>query len=660
MDIEHEAMLADASPAKDGPEWPSTWVDRAAPAPVWPAMLRAAKSSRLQFRGAIIAAVSALVAGAVAGPWSVGWNLASASAAVMSGSWLLFRHTRSYIAFKCFFLCHWDYRGIRSTARKMTTGNRQPDPAKLKVLWDGGHERCAQRGYECVAQLQGLWVKLAQMMATRSDILPEVYCRLLGKAQDQMPARPIEEIKAMVAAELGSRDLADVFDEITTAPIGCASIAQVHRARLAADGTEVVLKLQHHDIEQRMAHDLIIFEQILGWIKWLEPEFDLSAIARQWVSAIPEELDFQHEATNMAEMLAGLESTASECTAWASVEAVIPRVYTELSTRSMLVQAFEPGAPLSDVVGVEAQLRESGQAGSNGDGKFKLLQSIARWYGRSLFFDGLFHADPHPGNFLLSTRLNRLGGPLPVLLDFGLVKRLPTPVQLGLARLVLGSHYLLVALSPGGPGRGPEHAQAAKKTVLEGFSELGFAIASEDTGTMMDVALWLFRPSQTAAEAEAERVAKEKKAMAKVMRTRNDSDLKKVGRTAEEERQAKLTLKPLTALPEELILFQRVLTLFRGLCTKHSVKLNMISELAPFAEHALREAGTFPAALEPAVKPAVKLPSPDEMQLVPGTNWALVFDDDGEMEYLDTRTGKIVGKMPPEVAAAEKAMMQGA
>ena len=55
------------------------------------------------------------------------------------------------------------------------------------------------------------------------------------------------------------------------------------------------------------------------------------------------------------------------------------------------------------------------------------------------------------------------------------------------------------------------------------------------------------------------------------------------------------------------------------------------------------------AALEPAVKPAVKLPSPDEMQLVPGTNWALVFDDDGEMEYLDTRTGKIVGKMPPEV-----------
>ena len=129
--------------------------------------------------------------------------------------------------------------------------------------------------------------------------------------------------------------------------------------------------------------------------------------------------------------------------------------------------------------------------------------------------------------------------------------------------------------------------------------------------------------------------------MDKVMRTNSDKELKGE-RTAEEKRQSELALKPLSALPEELILFQRVLTLFRGarrraaphravcllrsclspqrnipradganplpgLCTKHSVSLNMIAEFAPFAEHALRSVGTFPAALEP---PAAAKPPP--------------------------------------------------
>ena len=61
------------------------------------------------------------------------------------------------MAFKCFFLCHWDYRGIRRQARKLAAGGKA-DPVALKALWDGGHARCAERAYGCVAELQGLWV----------------------------------------------------------------------------------------------------------------------------------------------------------------------------------------------------------------------------------------------------------------------------------------------------------------------------------------------------------------------------------------------------------------------------------------------------------------------------------------------------------------------
>ena len=230
-------------------------------------------------------------------------------AVVLVGGWLLVRRTRSYIWFKCLFQCHWDYRTVRKKARQLVEGGATADPVEIKALWDGAHNRCAQRGYECVAQQKGLWVKMSQMLATRSDILPEVYCRLLGRAQDQMPARPVAEVKAMITAELG-RPLEEVFSTVVAEPIGSASIAQVHRARLQSDGTEVIIKVQHAGIEQRMAADIIILRQLLEWLKKLEPDFDMTAIARQWMKAIPEELDFMHEAANMVEMARCLEASA--------------------------------------------------------------------------------------------------------------------------------------------------------------------------------------------------------------------------------------------------------------------------------------------------------------------------------------------------------------
>ena len=572
----------------------------AAPAPVeWLALTEAERTGKWQKRIAALAAIAALGAGTWFGPLAVGWNFLASFAVVGLGGWLLVRRTRSYICFKTFFSIHLDYRAVRTKARKMAAAGNA-DPVAIKAIWDEAHERSAVKGYECVAQLQGLWVKMSQMMATRSDILPECYCKWLGKAQDQMPARGIAEIEAMLAEELG-RPVSEVFLELVPEPLGCASIAQVHRAK-RLDGTEVVVKLQHAGIEDRMAADILILQQILVWLKKLEPDFDMTSIARQWMAAIPEELDFHRESANMAEMRGCLarESPAPAEGArgvfvtdpkWASVEAIIPEVFNDISTRRVLVQRFEPGAALNAIDKVAEQLRASeglsGGTEQGTEGQLPLLTSIARWYGRGLFLDGVFHADPHPGNFLLSARnKTSTGAGMPVLLDFGLVKHIQEPVRLGLARLVLGSHHLIGALADGAKMQTQEtqdRAKAARVVVLEGFKDLGFPIPDDDTGLMLDVAVFLFRPSQTAAEAEAERVEAEKKAMDKVMATANDKEMKGIAATAEEEHQNKIALKPLTALPEELILFQRVLTLFRGLCTQHSVKINFIEQLAPFA-----------------------------------------------------------------------------
>ncbi len=561
----------------------------------WPALSSAERASTWRRRLGALAAIAALGAGTWYGPWGAGWNGLASFCAVGLCGWLLVRTTRTYKCFTTFFSVHLDYRGVRAQARKMHARGTG-DPATLKALWDAAHERSALKGYKCVAELQGLWVKMSQMLATRSDILPECYCVQLGKAQDNMPARPIDQVEAMLTSELG-RPASDVFEHVAPEPIGCASIAQVHRARLKADGTEVVIKLQHAGIEDKMAADILILKQLLVWLKRLEPDFDMTAIARQWMAAIPEELDFRREAANMEEMRQCLKRGSPEPAPgapqatdpqWAAVEAIIPDVFEDLSTRRVLVQRYEPGSPLNTVEKVAEQLR-AGEGLSAGaepgtEGQLPLLCSIARWYGRGLFLDGVFHADPHPGNFLLSARnKTSTGEGMPVLLDFGLVKHLQKSVQLGLARLVLGSHHLISALAANQTNETQQRAQAARQVVLEGFSDLGFPIPEGDTGLMLDVAVFLFRPSQTAAEAEAERVEAEKKAMEKVTATANDKEMKGIGPTAEEERQNKIALTPLSALPEELILFQRVLTLFRGLCTQHSVKINFIEQLAPFA-----------------------------------------------------------------------------
>eukprot|EP01046_Picozoa_sp_COSAG06_P049955 COSAG06_NODE_7797_length_2371_cov_1.849472_2_plen_365_part_01 len=341
--------------------------------PEWGALTRAERTGKWHRRGSALVALVLIGAGTWALPWKTGWNLLTSAAVVAVGGWLLVRRTRSYVCFKCFFAIHLDYKGVRAKARKMTAGGQAADPVALKKLWDDAHERSAQRGYECVAQLQGLWVKMSQMLATRSDILPECYCRLLGKAQDQMPARAIADIEAMLSAELG-KPVAEVFEQLVPEPIGCASIAQVHRARLKSDGTEVVVKLQHAGIEDRMAADILILKQILVWLKKLEPDFDMTAIARQWMAAIPEELDFERESANMAEMSRCLDkgSPAPADGAhvtdpnWAAVEAIIPQVYNDISTRRVLVQKFEPGAALNAIDAVAAQLRRGGGGGGGG------------------------------------------------------------------------------------------------------------------------------------------------------------------------------------------------------------------------------------------------------------------------------------------------------
>jgi hypothetical protein len=314
---------------------------------------------RLARWASLVGATGTVVAGCLAG------HALAATVLAGLGSWLVARRSRQYICFKCFLLCHLDYRKMRRKARELSASAPGEAPAaELAALWDATHERCARRCYETVSRLHGLWVKMAQMLACRRDILPEVYCELLGRAQDSMPSRPAQEVLQHVSKQLG-RPVEEVFESWQPEVLGCASIAQVHRATLrngrggerpagAAGGgaaaaqlqppQQVVIKVQHPGVEARMAADCLILARLLGWMRKLEPDFDLTPIARQWMAAIPLELDFVREASNMVEMacLLGAGSAADGAEGPTSpeltpppgggggavaVQAVIPRVF---------------------------------------------------------------------------------------------------------------------------------------------------------------------------------------------------------------------------------------------------------------------------------------------------------------------------------------------
>ncbi|WP_328991615.1 AarF/UbiB family protein [Kribbella sp. NBC_01245] len=256
------------------------------------------------------------------------------------------------------------------------------------------------------------FVKLGQVLSTRSDVIPASVAEELSRLQDQVTPAPWDEVRAVLSDELGALAFAD----IATEPLAAASIAQVYVATLA-EGGEVVVKVQRPGIAPIVERDLDIVRR---FARMLERNTDwgrsmgLSALAEGFSDAMREELDFTVEAGNMTAVSAGQAVAAGSV--------VVPRLYKELCTRRVLTMERLDGIPLG---GAASAIAERGlDAGELASTLFDcLLGQVA--------IDGVFHADPHPGNFLLLTD-GRIG-----MLDLGSVGRLDPSTREALQRFLL-------------------------------------------------------------------------------------------------------------------------------------------------------------------------------------------------------------------------------
>jgi ubiquinone biosynthesis protein len=274
--------------------------------------------------------------------------------------------------------------------------------ALAEPVADSQRESSARRFRKLLDELGPTFVKLGQILSTRADLLPAEFIAELRLLQDAAAPIPLEQVRAQLEAAFG-QPVDELFARIEPLPLAAASIAQVHRARTRA-GEEVVVKVQRPDITAQVNADLAVLHALARLLEATVEEMGIYSpvgIVEEFDRAIHEELDFVHEAANVR----AFASTHAERPALR-----IPRVFDELSTSTVLTLEFLDGTRLVQT-DLSAERRQA------------LARVVVDASFQQLFVDGLFHGDPHPGNFLL------LQGDVVGLLDFGLVGRLTRAMQ---------------------------------------------------------------------------------------------------------------------------------------------------------------------------------------------------------------------------------------
>ncbi len=249
-------------------------------------------------------------------------------------------------------------------------------------------------------ELGPTFIKLAQILSNRPDIIPEELVKEFEKLQDRVPPFEYARAKAIIESETG-RKLEDMFDDFQEVPMASASIGQVHKAKLKT-GEDVVVKIQRPDVKEIIEQDLgIIREGVRRMDRYLKKQGVLNGeeVVRVFERAIFKELDYRNEARNIERF----RTTYRHRT-----DFYVPKPYREFSTDKVLIMEFAPGCKITDV----QKLKEWGISPA------RIVEKGMEIYLSQIFEYGYFHGDPHPGNVLVNQE-----GTI-ILLDFGMVGQL--------------------------------------------------------------------------------------------------------------------------------------------------------------------------------------------------------------------------------------------
>jgi ubiquinone biosynthesis protein len=391
------------------------------------------------------------------------------------------------------------------------------------------HSRNARRFYELSVLQGGAFLKVAQLLSARPDLLPEVWIDELSRLQDAAPPVGFEEIRSVVEVDLG-RPTEEIFDRFDEEPFAAASIGQVHRA-VTLDGRSAAVKVQRPGIAALIAMDMDLLETALAGIRTMLPPTDYQTITAEVRAMVEGEMDYRAEA-RMMEQLAGFFDEIPGI--------VVPRTLPSLCSSRVLTSTLVEGRKITAVLDELARDRDQGDLDA-GERLSRILGLVLEAYVRQVLEAGVFQADPHPGNLLVT------GGDEVVLLDFGCTKTMPPGKRQGYLALMR-------AFLSGDRGR-----------MVELLEDLGFATRSGDPETLLHFAETLLQQFRDA--------------MASGQRSIWLSQGELLARAGELLESAQRD--PVVQLPAEFVMLSRVFGVLGGLFHHYRPRIDYARHLAP-------------------------------------------------------------------------------
>ncbi|MCS7081039.1 MAG: AarF/ABC1/UbiB kinase family protein [Chloracidobacterium sp.] len=399
--------------------------------------------------------------------------------------------------------------------------------------------RAAQKLREALEQLGIVFIKVGQVVGVRTDTLAPAYAAELAKLQDAVRPVPIHIVKPFLEREYG-RVLSEIFERFDPEPLATASIGQVHRARWR--GREVVIKFLKPDTLALLETDFELIRRIAGGLRRISRNpiwEDILTVVGRFEAGFREEADFAAErrhAVRIREILAPFP------------DIVVPETIDELCTPRILALAFVEGCRISDAEAVRRIVRRPE----------RLLDRLVHLYAYMILCEGYYHADPHPGNFLVLPD-GRLA-----LLDFGMVQTMQAATRETLARIVQAA------------------LRGQLDEVVDGFYRIGL-VAPE---TPRDLA----------------RAAIARIGEINVLQSNTKNRIAAVGRAVEESQVRFL-------LPEDLAYAFRLIQMLEGVASYYRPGWNVIADggagLQAALEDLVRRTVSSPTSRTPVAPPAV-------------------------------------------------------
>ena len=357
---------------------------------------------------------------------------------------LLIRHARALWVFGIIFLSYLIHLGLQRVFRRWETdaeGREVPvEPGWLSRRKERLDARNARRLFHAMVRLRGVYIKMGQVLSTMGGFLPQIYSKELEALQDAVPPRPFRELRASFGRTLG-KEPEELYEHIDEQPIAAASLGQVHVAK-GRDGRKLAVKVLYPGIRDVIRVDMKVISLALRVYQYFMPVQNLHRVHEALVDLLARETDYRHEAACMTRMSANFADKD---------DMLFPAVVDEATSSDVLTMTFMEGTKITNFEELEAL----------GVDREALAKRLVESFYRQVFIDRFFHADPHPGNFLVQA------GPSPtepriVFLDFGAISEVPERTVDGMVDVLRGFF------------------EGKDELVLEGIEEMGFIAEGGD------------------------------------------------------------------------------------------------------------------------------------------------------------------------------------